>query len=148
MQIKKFSERSDWMAFQRGYTLIEIMMVIALMIAITAIAVSSYTQYLYDSRRAVGVAVLHEVRQSLERHYAKRFAFTNLVPGDTFPAKSPKDGTAEYYRIQVDVSDDNQDFTIVAVASGIQAPDKCGDLSLNRQGVYQNSKGLDNNDCF
>ena len=53
--------------FNRGFTLIEIMIVIAIIGIIITIAAPSYTEYLKKGRRAEVVSLLSEQAQSLER---------------------------------------------------------------------------------
>ena len=130
-----------------GFTLIEIMIVIAIMAIISAVAIPAYNESVQSSRRADGVAVLEEARQAMERYYAKNFTYVGAVKGTDFPEKAPKTGNDEYYDITL-VSDATT-YTLTATANGVQASDKCADLSITNTGVRTTSAlGLTVDDCF
>ncbi len=65
--------------FNRGFTLIEIMIVIAIIGIIITIAAPSYTEYLKKGRRAEVVSLLSEQAQILERFYTKNNVYTGIT---------------------------------------------------------------------
>ncbi|MCY1293072.1 hypothetical protein D9M70_423200 [compost metagenome] len=65
--------------FQRGFTLIELMIVLAIVGILAAIAYPSYQQYVLRSGRADGQAKLMEIMQAQERYYSQNQTYvTNL----------------------------------------------------------------------
>src|SRR3990167_9475228 len=81
---------------QRGFTLIELMIVIAIIGILAAIAYPSYQEYQLKSGRSDGHAKLMQVMQAQERFYSQNQSYTDNLgataagnPGLAFP------GTAE-----------------------------------------------------
>ena len=121
-----------------GFTLIELMIVVAIVAILAAIAYPSYQEQVRKSRRADAKAVLLEAAQWLERHYTVNNTYVVDFAAD-FPAalkKSPKDGGTAYYNITLGNLAQNT-FTLTATpqATGGQDKDKCGGLTLTHTGA-------------
>ncbi|HEY6544014.1 MAG TPA: type IV pilin protein [Dokdonella sp.] len=113
----------------RGFTLIEMMIVVAIVAIIAAIAFPSYTRYVERTRRADARDLLMRVAAAQERYYTNRneYAATlvELQMGD-------ETGNA-YYSVDDDLGG-GQTFTASAAPQGVQAHDSCGRLTLNNSG--------------
>lgn len=123
----------DVMHATRGFTLIELMIVVAVVAILASIAYPSYQEQIRKSRRAQAKADLVEMAQVLER----RFTVNNSYAGALPFAGSPREasGAAVRYAITPNPIPAGTTFTLTATPQGAQASDKCGTLSLTQAGV-------------
>ena len=125
----------------RGFSLIELMIVVVIIGILAAIAYPSYQEQVRKSRRADGKAMLMEVAQQLERCYT-RFASYEGACGIDLAIDS-----AEGYYALSTAAMSPVAFTLNATPQGDQVKDtKCGVLTLTNTGL-QGSDG-DPNDCW
>lgn len=136
-----------------GFTLIELMIVIAILGFLVAIAFPSYQDYIRKSRRADAKAALSQLAQFMERNYsvAQRYdkadaAGTTSV---TLPfTASPVDGNPKYYNISFSGTPTLTAYSLQAVPiSGTsQANDVCATLTIDQTGQKGTSSGR--TDCW
>ncbi|TAL83888.1 MAG: type IV pilin protein [Rhodanobacter sp.] len=62
-----------------GFTLIELMIVVAIVAILGAIAIPSYLKYVMKSRRADAIAALSQEQGMLERCYATTFDYSKVT---------------------------------------------------------------------
>jgi type IV pilus assembly protein PilE len=67
-------------AFKRGFTLIELVIVIGMIGIIVAIAYPSYIRTIIKGQRSDMQAALHEVSQSLERYRVQMYSYNPVTP--------------------------------------------------------------------
>jgi type IV pilus assembly protein PilE len=115
----------------RGFSLIELMIVVAIIAILAAIAYPSYTRYVLRTYRAQAKADLVEYAGLAERYHTANntyvgFSLTNTV--------SPRDSTTARY--DVSLSDTSSTaFTLTAAPTSVQSKDSCGTLSINQASV-------------
>ncbi len=123
----------------RGFTLIELMVVVLVVAILAGIAFTSYDFAMVKTRRAAAEGCLMEQAQFLERYYTVGNASgTKLFTyADAVPPQCSADVTPHYTVAAPTVSADGKGFTLSAVPKGRQAAKdtKCGTLTLNHQGV-------------
>jgi type IV pilus assembly protein PilE len=128
--------------FNRGFTLIEIMIVIAIIGIVITIAAPSYTEYLKKGRRAEVVSLLSEQAQTLERFYTRNNTYTNVTGLST---------GNDFYTITPTIADQTFLLTATRKAGTSMATDKCGDFTLTNTGVRSMNNattGLTTKDCW
>ncbi len=124
----------------RGFTLIELMIVVAAVAILAAIALPSYNDAVRKSRRGQAKADITEYAQVAERFHTANNTYVNFDTAFALPNQSPREvGATARYNLRY-VTTQNT-FTITATAQGDQANDRCGNLSINQAGVKTNSSG-------
>ena len=121
---------------QKGMTLIELMIVVAIIGILSSIAYPAYQSYVQNSRRVVAEGNLLELAQWLERNYTT--TGTYVVSGALPITVSPKSGGRVDYDIAFAASSPTATaYQLLATprAGTGQAGDQCGTLSVNQAGI-------------
>jgi len=144
--------RSGYAAGQRqaGFTLIELMIVVAIVGVIAAIAYPAYDDSVRKGRRAQAKADLVELAQRAERFHTLNNTYAGFwasVPqGDK---RSPRTGDAYYLLERSSGDTDANAFTLSATPTGTQTADSgCGILSINQAGVRTRSGSTELSRCW
>ncbi|WP_160154505.1 type IV pilin protein [Microbulbifer sp. ALW1] len=128
---------------QRGFSLIELMIVVAIIAIIAGIAMPSYQEYVKGSRRADAQGALMGLAQAMEQHFTQNGSYTgseaNGVPV-IFATEAPLDGGTKYYDLRITLGNGGGSYELQAQAKGVQADD--GNLLLRSSG----EKGWDRGD--
>lgn len=122
----------------KGFTLIELMIVIAVIAILAAIAYPSYQQYVKRTKRVEAQAYLLELAHKLESYKLVNKSFSGLDISDIGSASFPLTGIPTYTIELTDrnnvsfitgASPNEQTWLLKAIPTGSQADD--GDLTLN-----------------
>ena len=118
----------------KGFTLIELMITVAILAILAAIAIPLYSDHVDRTRRADAVTGLTQLAQELERCFTRNNSYT----ADACPSgnRASPDG---YYSISIDAQATT--YTLTATAQGVQARDNCDDFTLDHLG----NRGADPN---
>jgi type IV pilus assembly protein PilE len=125
---------------QPGFTLIELIIAMAIFAILAAIAYPSYTQYVIRGNRADATTSLESNAQILERCYSQTYDYTQCTA--QLAGTSPKG----YYTLAVsNVSQSSFSLTATPVAGLAQAADgDCPSFGLDSKGVQAPSPGTNN----
>ena len=116
---------------QKGFTLIELMIAVAIIAILGAVAMPSYQNYVMQANRAAAKTILHENAQFLEQFYTTN----NLYTGAVLPfLQSPRTGAVAHYNVSLQAVA-AATYTLQAVPVGMMAADTCGALTLTNTGV-------------
>ncbi len=107
------------MRAQSGFTLIEIMVVVAVLGIIASIALPSYNEHVRNGRRAAALSAVADLQLQQERWRAERTTY-----GATADLTMPE--TSQYYTYAVA---GGATYTVTATPQGKQAGDTCGTLT-------------------
>ena len=125
---------------QQGFSLIELMIAVAILAIIVTIAVPSYRQWVLDSNRAEGKALLMQTAQALERCFTR---FSSYTDGNCAIQNSATIAS-ENQRYNLTVTTTANTFSLTAAP--VQADPGCGSLTLTHTGARSVS-GSDS-DCW
>ncbi|WP_343036097.1 type IV pilin protein [Aromatoleum toluvorans] len=118
----------------KGFTLIEVMIVVAIIGILSAVAYPSYQSYLVRANRSVATAHLLDIatRQQQYRLDARTFgALADIGMG------TPPSEVSKHYAVSVVGTPSATEFTVQAAPTGSQLSQdtKCGTLRINQAGA-------------
>ncbi|WP_018168339.1 type IV pilin protein [Thioalkalivibrio sp. ALMg9] len=119
-----------------GFTLIELMIVVAVIGILAAIAYPAYNRFVENSRMATAQGDLMELAQFMERQYSVNNRYNSNVSdaGDLPFQASPRDGGTTVYTFSFQAGPAPNSFTLQAIPTGPQTGHRCGTLTLDSTG--------------
>ena len=129
---------------KKGFTLIELMIVVAIVAILLMVALPSYQQQIRKTRRSLGRAELMEVMARQEQFFLDHRRYAGALTDLGYPASpyaidtDANDGPiAAADRIYlIDITTLSRSFTLFAIPQLSQSPDRlCGTLSLTSIGL-------------
>lgn len=118
----------------RGFTLIEVMVVVAIVGILAAVAYPSYVEYVQRGYRSEARTALMEAQQFMERFYAANSRYTTDAAGAVSPALPARlqNVPTNSPRYTLSVAATLNSYTLTATTTGT---DRCGNLTLTNTGV-------------
>jgi type IV pilus assembly protein PilE len=137
--------KSKRLFFANGFTLIELMITVAIVGILAAVAYPAYTSQLARGKRADARVQLASAQQWMEKFFSENYRYdqdSTGVAGTAAAAfnvqpfsRSPRvgDGSA-VYTVTVTPSDTAYTLTAAPIAGGTMAADTCGTFTLTSTG--------------
>lgn len=141
-----------------GFTLIELMIVVAILGVLAAVGYPLYAEQVKKARRTDAQGALYALANAMEQHAAinSDTGYANAGSGgnsgtplaSVFPhTEAPLDGNDKYYDLTLVVTltgSYGTAYTLTATPKGKQAGDACGNFSLTSAGVRSVSGSASN----
>ena len=115
---------------QRGFTLIELMIVVAVIAVLAAIAVPNYLEQSRKGRRAEASRAVGEFQLAMERWRAENPSYANCTGAGCGSGTYPSAPTSDHYRVPSGgITGGATSYSITLEPYGRQAGDRCANLS-------------------
>lgn len=120
----------------KGFTLIELMVVVAIVAIIAAIAIPTYDEQVRKSRRADAARFVGDLQLKLEQWRAENPCYGPsggscgaYATSGTYPTV-PNSTQSPYYTIAIPTATATT-YTVTATPAGVQSGDRCGVLTAS-----------------
>lgn len=130
---------SKTLAGARGFTLVELMIVVAIVAILAVVAFPSYQDSVRKSNRAAAESYLMDLAQRQQQYLndARSFATTAAALGTSTPST-----VSPYYTVTITVAAGSPpSYSLAAAPIGTQVSDSCGTLTLTSAGAKTSSAG-------
>ena len=142
---------------QQGVSLLELLIVVAIVGIISAFAYPSYTQYVVATKRTVATTALLQVADRQQQFFMDNKSYSNdmtqlgfaanpLVVADDGDPAAAGDAGAVYSISLTNVATTTFTITAAPLHGQLSRDTDCGNLTLNQAGARGNSAGGD--DCW
>jgi type IV pilus assembly protein PilE len=119
---------------RRGFTLIELVIVVAVVALLAAVALPAYQDSVRKARRTEAKAALSEAAQMMERYMTEKGTYATARLGvDLDPPAVYRDRSENgYYSLTLE--SEAATYTLSATPQGSQSADECGTFTLTQRG--------------
>jgi len=133
---------------QSGFTLLELMIVVAIIAILAAVALPAYNRYVLRAHRASAHNLVMAVASAQERYYTNYNQYATTMPQLGFTTTASQTSEGGYYIVSLPATGNTQTYLLQAAPQGGQASDKCGNLTLTNAGVKDFAGDESNGHCW
>ncbi|MCW0454490.1 type IV pilin protein [Xanthomonas sacchari] len=139
MRLSSFPSRR-----QHGFTLIELMIVVAIVGVLGAIAFASYQSHVVKARRSAASVCLQQGAQLIERYYTTKLTYEGV------PKPQCGSDAVQFYNVDFTGTPNANTFKLTATPTGPQLANdtQCGALSIDQKGTRTTSTGAGEGTCW
>ncbi|MFT5173347.1 MAG: type IV pilus assembly protein PilE [Gammaproteobacteria bacterium] len=131
---------------QRGFTLIELMIVVAIVGIIAAVALPAYSDYSRNAKRADAHEGLGHMAQRQERFFTDNNRYATITTELGFGA-NPEISKSAYWALSVSAST-TASYTLQAALNGTHSDSECLTITLSSTGVRGSTGTGTGNSCW
>ncbi len=136
---------------QRGFTLVEVMIVLVIVSIVTAFSYASYQHNIHKVRRTDAQTTLVSFSAAMERHYIAKGSYLDADDGNpadalgflvpdaaVFESEAPLDGSVKYYDLRISALTATA-YTLHAIPKGSQSSDGKMKVGSTGERVWDNA---------
>ncbi|WP_221074997.1 type IV pilin protein [Agarivorans aestuarii] len=127
----------------KGFTLLEVMITVAIVAILAGIAYPSYLSHVQSTKREEAKRTLVEAAQQMESYYAMHLSYASAATGTSLTIYTPSTEFNEIYTLTAS-NVGASSYTLSATPKGSQTGDSCQTLSITHTGHTSSASG----DCW
>lgn len=128
---------------KNGYTLMELIVTVAVIGILASISIPSYTSYILKARRIEGRSFLMEIMQRQEKYYNENNTYVINLTQLGYSSATPN-SEKDYYKVTATAATDGIANNVILTSQPIGSQTKdteCGSFIMNSNGVKSTSTG-------